>query len=320
MFGAPILKLPKANQLTHWVEFNSVERNIYEIVQTRFCLHINSLSKSGEIDKSYSNILVLLLRLRQLTSHVLMLQFVMRDLLERDDLERIRQVVNDSHDDHTSGHTIIAIREQLDALSKEEKNRSRTNMSQGQSTMDDSTRVDDDDYECLGNRMASGGSFGKEYDFKPYLNSLTTGESWEKAKKQAKCCICGTGPHNLNLTSCHHLYCTPCYEAAVGAAAEHESDVVICHRCGQKILYTELCDSDPDPDFQGFEDGEVRSSKKSKERNRPEREDIKDDWLTLGGESMLPSAKTIAIKAQILNWIKENPSVKIIIYTQFLPM
>ncbi len=49
-------------------------------------------------------------------------------------------------------------------------------------------------------------------------------------------------------------------------------------------------------------------------------EDIPENWLSLGGDELLPSAKTIAIKAQILNWIRENPTVKIIIYTQFLAM
>jgi hypothetical protein len=37
-----------------------------------------------------------------------------------------------------------------------------------------------------------------------------------------------------------------------------------------------------------------------------DREDIQDDWLSLGTGGVLPSAKTIAIKAQILNWIQEN--------------
>lgn len=35
---------------------------------------------------------------------------------------------------------------------------------------------------------------------------------------------------------------------------------------------------------------------------------------------VLPSAKTMACKAQVLNWLQEEPDVKIIIYTQFLPI
>jgi SNF2 family DNA or RNA helicase len=42
-------------------------------------------------------------------------------------------------------------------------------------------------------------------------------------------------------------------------------------------------------------------------------------WLTMHGE-VLPSTKTIAAKSQILNWIEADPDVKIIVYSQFIPM
>lgn len=35
---------------------------------------------------------------------------------------------------------------------------------------------------------------------------------------------------------------------------------------------------------------------------------------------VLPSSKTIAAKSQILNWIEEDPTVKIIVYSQWIPM
>lgn len=58
MFGAPILKLPRADQITVWCEFNPVERNIYDIVRTRFAKCINMWSRDGELERSYSNALV----------------------------------------------------------------------------------------------------------------------------------------------------------------------------------------------------------------------------------------------------------------------
>lgn len=42
-------------------------------------------------------------------------------------------------------------------------------------------------------------------------------------------------------------------------------------------------------------------------------------WLSMHGE-VLPSTKTIAVKSQILNWIGADPNVKIIVYSQFIPM
>jgi SNF2 family DNA or RNA helicase len=58
MFGAPILKLPRANQTTYWCKFNSVERCIYDIVHARFLERINGMRKNGTLDKSYNNVLV----------------------------------------------------------------------------------------------------------------------------------------------------------------------------------------------------------------------------------------------------------------------
>jgi hypothetical protein len=58
MFGAPILKLPKADQATLWCSFNPVERQIYDIVEKRFIEKIEAMLAGEEINKSYSNILV----------------------------------------------------------------------------------------------------------------------------------------------------------------------------------------------------------------------------------------------------------------------
>ena len=58
MFGAPILKLPPAEQTTYWCEFNSVERCIYDIVHSRFTKRINVWAKKGTLESSYSNVLV----------------------------------------------------------------------------------------------------------------------------------------------------------------------------------------------------------------------------------------------------------------------
>jgi SNF2 family DNA or RNA helicase len=58
MMNAPILKLPRASQMTHWCDFNSVERSIYEVVRQRFVKRLNVASRAGEAEKSYNNALV----------------------------------------------------------------------------------------------------------------------------------------------------------------------------------------------------------------------------------------------------------------------
>lgn len=54
---------------------------------------------------------------------------------------------------------------------------------------------------------------------------------------------------------------------------------------------------------------ERRSRRKGKKR-------AYDPWLDAPGE-MLPSAKTIALKQQVLQWQEEAPDDKIVVFTQF---
>jgi hypothetical protein len=357
MFNAPILKLPQANQSTHWCEFNSVERCIYIIVHQRFAKNINMLAEKGTLERSYSNVLVMLLRLRQLTAHVLMLQFVMRDLLEREDIERIKEVVKEqAATSHAhQGRTILAIRKQLEAHELREKKKTAAkaarriaaeaaaraaNEEYEEPEFDEDDFEDDDDAPVEGpndkdagegafgsgldaraERNKSGRAFGKSYDFKPFVNSLSIGEVWEQKKEKAKCGECGKRPHNPWMTACGHIMCDYCYEEVMHAAAELGNPHGTCKACGQTFHVCTPIESQEDEEEVNVRGTRAKmKQKKMKEKERLDREDIAEDWLSLGGDEVLPSAKTIAIKAQILNWIRENPSVKIIVYTQFLAM
>ncbi|KAL1798718.1 hypothetical protein ACET3X_002755 [Alternaria dauci] len=352
MFGAPILKLPQADQTTYWCEFNSVERSIYDIVRTRFAKCINMWSQNGTLDKSYNNALVMLLRLRQLTAHILMLQFVVRDLLEREDIEAIKEVVEKEAKDSSQrgGHTIAAVRRQLDKVAADQKKktaaleakraatkarknaaeaaakaRNEEYLSDNNKDSDDDLLeedaddgVDDEAAEEITRRLATGGDFGKEFNFKPFLRSLKTGESWEQTKQKAKCSCCGKQPRGPQLTSCGHLMCRePCYEDMLIEMAENDNDDVYlpCKACGKiptTIHPCEVDDEDNTPDAPAQGTRANTRKKKQKEQNRKRREDIADDWLALAGDDVLPSAKTIG-KIRILarvfkgeNWQTEQ--------------
>ncbi|KAF2032710.1 hypothetical protein EK21DRAFT_98852 [Setomelanomma holmii] len=349
MFNAPILKLPMAGQSTFFTEFNSVERCIYDIVRQRFAKNINMWQKKGELEKSYSNALVMLLRLRQLTAHVLMLQFVMRDLLELEDIERIKEVVKEHAADSNTrrGRTIIAVRKQLEKHAIEAKRKAaaiatakaaaeaagneyvpeaddeEAQEAEAPEPEDDEDGLTSSTGQFGAGNGGSGKSFGKDYDFKPYLRSLKTGDSWEKVRKKAKCSWCGKNPKKPWIASCSHLICAaPCLENAYIAAAEVEKDHAPCKACGvtpTSLMEFEMDENDEfEPVASATRSKAQKKAKKQKERR--DREDIAEDWLSLAGEEVLPSAKTLAIKAQILNWTRKDPKVKVIVYTQFLAM
>lgn len=99
LFDAKLLVLPTPSQDKRWVEFNPVERAVYDIVKARFIKRINGMSSNGELDKKYSYLWTMLLRLRQLCSHILLIQSTMADLLELEDFERLRTISNNDLSD-----------------------------------------------------------------------------------------------------------------------------------------------------------------------------------------------------------------------------
>ena len=56
--GAPIVTLPKNTQHTRIIEFNCVERAIYETVKHRYIEIINEDLRAGTLEKSYTHVLV----------------------------------------------------------------------------------------------------------------------------------------------------------------------------------------------------------------------------------------------------------------------
>ncbi|KAI4934304.1 hypothetical protein J4E85_002160 [Alternaria conjuncta] len=369
MFGAPILKLPQADQSTYWCEFNSVERSIYDIVRIRFAKCINMWAQNGTLDKAYSNVLVMLLRLRQLTGHILMLQFVIRDLLEREDIEAIKEVVDKEAQTSSQkgGHTIVAVRKQLDKVAADQKRKTadleakkdaakkaakerkdaarKAAKERGEDYKSDDEgannnafdkdddlleedfdeTIDEDPADDIFQQSEAGGGFGKDFNFKPFLNSLKTGESWEKTKQKAQCAWCSRQPRAPQITSCGHLICSePCLENVIVEMAEADDPDAFpaCKACGATPTHIHPCEVDEDdtPDAPARGTRANKKKNKEKQRARLDREEISGEWLDLAGEDVLPSAKTIAVKSQIMNWLEENKQVKIIVYTQFLAM
>jgi SNF2 family DNA or RNA helicase len=52
-FHARLLDLPQPKETVMLLDFNEIERNVYDIVKARFITRINSFSKAGQLDKQY---------------------------------------------------------------------------------------------------------------------------------------------------------------------------------------------------------------------------------------------------------------------------
>lgn len=82
LMGTAIFKLPENHQKTITLEFNRIERAIYEIIKARFIIAINKAVEIGKLEERARLVLMMFQRLRQLTSHVFMLQESMERFME----------------------------------------------------------------------------------------------------------------------------------------------------------------------------------------------------------------------------------------------
>ena len=354
VMGLPIVILPKASEQIRWVKFNDVERSIYEIVRSRMIKRINKLSRSKELDANYSHVLTMLLRLRQLTGHILTVEMAMRDLLEEEDhqkiwdlsmmeltdvkdvmrrkqLQRLRVLLAKGakgDDRHPGRARFPGVRDKNGRGRQDSANTSYAGSQAGADSDEDS------EIELI-DRDHVGGAHGLKYDFTRYLSTLRQGKDQRDVTKRSTCVICGDMPEDGRITDCYHTYCVECLEVHMETAAEQGEDAARCKECGVVFAGARVVgegineeearkkrnrngnvNEEPDSDS----DVEMRKTGKRWKQGRKERKYKEPDWIDQEGQHILPSAKTVEIKAQILNWIKADPEVKVIIFTQFINM
>ncbi|EMC91603.1 hypothetical protein BAUCODRAFT_79159 [Baudoinia panamericana UAMH 10762] len=319
LFNARLLDLPTPTEHTQWLEFSDVERQVYEIVKRRFIERINSISRAGGrngLEKQYSHIWTMILRLRQIVDHILLVQVTVCDLLERSDFEKLDRITTDEDDAEDGTNILLHLRE---VLKKSKSSLAGNSATSGAIITEDDTahigRIDMDPDED------SGGRHGKTFRFRRYLEDLMHSDQWEKIRDRTVCAACRQPPQDPHVTSCLHIYCATCALDLQAYAARRGSDQAKCSECGE--AYTSLDACKDVTDFVRSESSRASATPAASQTRTKgkKRDDIGNmsDWIGMDGE-VLPSAKTRATKAQLLNWFEEDPEVKVIIYSQFLPM
>ncbi|KAF2217010.1 hypothetical protein CERZMDRAFT_32249 [Cercospora zeae-maydis SCOH1-5] len=121
---------------------------------------------------------------------------------------------------------------------------------------------------------------------------------------RSTCSACRQPPEQPHVTSCFHIYCLGCVNELQHGAARAGRECATCVECGTEYTSVDPCALNPTYPLSSGK------GKKKKDEN---------DWIGLKGD-ILPSTKTIACKAQILEWLDKDPRCKIIVYTQFMPI
>ncbi|KAK3112221.1 hypothetical protein LTR53_011737 [Teratosphaeriaceae sp. CCFEE 6253] len=315
LFNARLLDLPTPSAHTLWLEFNEVERQIYNIVNKRFIEHINNIAKQGDLEKQYNHIWTMILRLRQICSHCLLVQGTICDLLERSDFEKLNGITaNEEENSEEGANMLIHLRNVL-------KNNKGVKSIQGgiQGTvMSEGEYVPMDLLDAEGSEETVGGMHGVSFQFNKYLKSLKKSGHFEAIMQRSTCSGCKQPPEDPQVTSCWHIYCNRCITSLQHLAARRGHDGARCTECGDAYTSVSPCEgldaiaaTDSPSESAGADTTPARGKNKKKSEKM-------EDWIGLKGE-VLPSAKTRATKAQIQNWLDEDPGARIIIFSQFLP-
>ena len=311
MFGRPILSLPLLSHETIPLDFNKLERAIYHIVKARFVAKINEWSLGGQIEKRYRHIFVMLLRLRQICSHVLLVQGAMADLLNTEDLEKLWKLTDSEtvpDNEGATSNTLAILRRML------AKHKSQA-LEEGEDAPE--TGAGENFTESVED-VDTGGAFGTAFKFRKYLRKLQANGQWEEINKRSFCHKCRMPAEEPHLAiPCEHLYCKECLTVMLCNAAKDGENRSSCVECGTVFERAEPCLGFEEAAFNIDSPAVGPMDKRHKSSSEAGGNDL--GWLTLPGPP-LPSTKTRAVKAQLLNWFAQDPSVKVIVFTQFLGM
>ncbi|ELR09194.1 hypothetical protein VC83_05559 [Pseudogymnoascus destructans] len=303
ILGRPLVQLPPIHPSLQTLTLSGVERAIYRTLEDRFRGMMNNHFKAGTTEKNYGLYLTQLLRLRQAASHPFLLERCIKDLFDAEDLLGLKLRLKRLKKDKRPIYEQIELWTSKPATNNEPK-QSGDSVSFGRS------------------------DFGNRFDFEGFLSEA----DHEKIYARIVCILCSDLPQDPVKTDCGHIFCRACLEGNIHAqAATLEFDYTACPKC-EKIF--EHYEPWRNPDLKGSDDGagSERSDHSSGQptRQTSRRKDanykphIKDsEWLKTCIETpkkLLPSTKTIALKAQILRWVHEAPDDKILIFTQFRMM
>lgn len=326
LFNAPIVKLPGIRHSTRPVEFNEVERALYNMVKSRYVHEINAYSKSGELTANYGNLMTMMLRLRMLCSHIFLCQDTLKQMFMAADIENLWRLTAkevQTPADEIQQNMITSLRKMV---------RAKDRMIVTSQTRDtDIPATENPVVEAEESSTNTGGTFGLCFKFRKFLRSLSESNTWLELHLRSTCAKCRLPPDDPVCTSCFHVYCKECICAMEFDRREKGGDRVACIECGAHFEETSPCSGLKELGFNSDTVAEKLQKIKSKKNKRtagPRRgsqvvpddsdeEEVDRDWIEMG-RTVLPSAKLAATKAAILNWRQTHPNEKIIIYTQFL--
>ena len=211
LFGSRLVDLSSTSHTVLSVESGSLESKLYKFVLHRFKAWAHELCASTSADKRHTRALMLelIMRLRQMASHPITIQYVLVALLQKDDIEKLLKIVNPKLYDQKvdidlANHMRKVVNKSIGPQGKQFRQTAKL--------------------KALSEAAKQRGQEG-----------YTPGIQTRMPSADQPCQKCGRFPDDPRLTSCHHMYCPSCLEEMAQEWASHELDGCLCRApgCGQ---------------------------------------------------------------------------------------
>lgn len=311
MFGRPIIELPRTHPVTMVITFSSAERALYRILEQCFRDNLNRHFAAGTAERNYGMFMVQLLRLRQCTAHPFLLERTIKDIFSEQDVRTLKDAVSKQ-----SKHALPMYEhiKQWVGQSEAERNEAiAAGREPGEKT-------------SFGRNAA----FGKSFHMNHYLETLNN----EQLRERIICGSCQDVLKDPQETDCGCIFCKVCLEAIMSQQiVDDDNDdggtYTVCPACNRIFQgvhpYDGIVLRDDDECSEDPKNNGLRNKAKSKKDSCPKPQIRCDaqDWFKIAQknpEKLLPSAKLLAVKAQVLKWLDAAPDDKVLIFTQFRMM
>lgn len=307
LFGQPIIQLPPVKPVkTVELEFSGFERALYKIVRDRFVSRIKSWKTGGGLHGNYSNVFILLLRLRQLTAHMLLIQKTLKELLQIEDLEKLWSLTHtpEAQESEQTRAQVAGLVQGLNSVIESDPSVSSSPPDQTLATQTQTAKKD-----------APLSDLSLQY--RKCLKAMRDDGQWAKANERSLCPYCGNPPVNPHVTSCLHIYCFACLNELAYAGLIQGEEAATCMECSVKFRKCEAYAAQAYNDADRSTPVALRASSR-KQSSNPE-EDV--DWFKFEGP-VIQSTKTQAAVKQIKEWWAEDEAAnrdrsKILLFSQF---
>lgn len=322
LLGRPLIELPNTHPHLKRLTFSNQEQALYRLVERCFRENLNRHLSRGTAARSYGVFFVQLLRLRQLTNHPFLIEQTIKDVFSLGDLRLLERDLK-----HYSANT-VPLYEQIKVWINE-----RTVAGNG--------GVDVSEKAPFGRS-----DFGTDFNMQNYLNEV----SEEELMQRDLCQICADVPSDPQISDCGHVFCLDCIRNYSHEHLASSTSALECPKCRRLMLGTKpyaglrVRDDDvsgegsnsPDTSQARGKGSKAKGKKATTSKAKKQERDIagsgrdnlgnepktKSHWLDISDRKdkdtpLLPSAKTIACKAELLRIFHSNPEDKVLIFTQF---